>query len=112
MQPRKKSTDAASSHGHTRVTCPVIEVNAISIRADGLSTREYNVENVTSSLIWSFWTEHPRVSSLQTDIWLVEVEKSETKAIDAARYCPADPMFEHKPALRRFNRQRTKTAPV
>jgi hypothetical protein len=59
-------------------------VNAISIRVDGLSTREYNVVNVTSSLIWSFWTEHPRVSSLQTDIWLVEVEKSETQAIDAA----------------------------
>jgi hypothetical protein len=59
-------------------------VNAISIRVDGLSTREYNVVNVTSSLIWSFWTEHPRVSSPQTDIWLVEVEKSETQAIDAA----------------------------
>jgi hypothetical protein len=91
FQPREKTADASSGHGHTRVSCSVIKMNGVSICSDGLPARKDNIANVASSFLGSLWTEHPRVSSLQADVWIVQIEKREAEAVDTSGRCLPDP---------------------
>jgi hypothetical protein len=59
-------------------------MNCVSVGSDGLSARKDNISNVPRSLIIGFGAKHPGISTLQADIRSVNVEKSESQAIDAA----------------------------
>jgi hypothetical protein len=45
-------------------------MNSVTVSADGLTAREDNVANVTTTFIWSFGAEYPGISALQTSLWL------------------------------------------
>ena len=74
IQPGEECADAAGGQCHARIAGSVVKVDRISIRADSLSAGKYDILDVSLSLVRSFWTEHPRVSPFQADIWLFEVE--------------------------------------
>jgi hypothetical protein len=82
-------------------------VNGISIYADGLPARKYNIVDIPSSFIGSLWAEHPGISTLQTNVWFIKIEQRKTQSVDAARCRVPDAMIEHQPALRSFNRRGT-----
>src|ERR1700739_145048 len=58
IKPRKKSANAAGCHCHTGVACSVIEVNRVSISSYRLPAGKYDIINISSSLVWSFWAKH------------------------------------------------------
>ena len=66
-------------------------MNSVSVLPDGLSAGEYDAVDVPSALVWSFGTKYPGVATLQANIRLLEIEKSETQAIDTAGCCLATP---------------------
>ena len=109
IQPREKSTNAPSGHRHARIGCSVIEMNGVSILSDGLSARKDDISNISRPLIVGFGAKHPGISSLQADIRPIDIEESESQAIDAARRRLPHAVIKHQPALCCFNRWRAKT---
>lgn len=75
FEPCEQRTYAARGDGHTGIRCAVIQVDRVSVRADRLSAGEYNVADISAALVRSFWTKHPGVSSLQADIWTIEIKE-------------------------------------
>ena len=76
IQVPKKSADATSSQGHAGVSRSVIKINGVSVRADGLTTGENDVADISSALVWGFRPKYPGISALQAHIWLLEIEQS------------------------------------
>jgi hypothetical protein len=68
-----------------------------------LSTREYNVADISAPLVGGIRTEHPGVSSLEANIRPIEIKEREAEAIDASRGCMADSVIDREPSFRSLN---------
>ena len=84
VQPGKQRTNAARSQRHTGIACSVIQIDSVSICADGLSARKHDVFHVSATLIRCFRTEDPGITSLQADLRTFQIEEREAQAIDAS----------------------------
>jgi hypothetical protein len=74
VEPREESANAAGSQCHARVSRSVIEINGVFVFTNRLSAWEHDIADIPASLVWGFRPEYPRVSTLQANIWLVEIE--------------------------------------
>ena len=72
----KTGRDTASRQSHTRISRPIVEMDGVSIRCDGLAAWENDIADVSSSLIGSFRAKHPRISAKQTHLWLIEIKSA------------------------------------
>ena len=66
--------NASSGQGYTGIGCSVIQIDGVTIRADGLAARKNNVTYISATFIWGLGAEHPRVPSLQADFRPLEVK--------------------------------------
>jgi len=59
------STNAALSQGNGAVGSAIVEVDAVAIRPQGVSTREYDIIDVAVALVLRLRPNHPRISTQQ-----------------------------------------------
>ena len=107
IQPGEQTTNAARGQCHAGVARPVIHLNRVAIRADGLPTGEDDVFHVSTALIGFFRPEHPGVPALQADRRIMKIEESKAQTINASRSRLPHPVIDHQPALGRLDRRRT-----
>ena len=77
-------TDAARGQRNAGVGRTVIQIDRISIRADGLPAGEDNILDVSTALIPGSWTEDPGIPALQADLRLLQIEERQPQAIDCS----------------------------
>ena len=76
--------DAACSQRHAGVTSAVVEVDSVAVGANGLAAWKDNVLYISATFIRGLRAEHPGVTTLETNLRMLEIEEGEAKAIDAS----------------------------
>ncbi len=66
FQPGQQSRNAAGRQRHAGVSRPVVQVNRVTVSADGLTAREDDLTAVSATLLRGFRAEDPAISALQT----------------------------------------------
>jgi hypothetical protein len=84
VQPGEKTADAAPGKRNAGVGSAIIKIDGVPVRADGLSAGENDVIDVSDTFIGGFRSEYPGISALQANLWLLQIEEREAKAINAA----------------------------
>src|SRR4029453_17484027 len=106
IAPTQKGANAAGSQSNAGIRGAVIEIDRISVCRDSIAAWEYDILDVSVSLVVSLRRKHPRISAHQTFFRPLEIEERQTQPVDGTRRRPSDAVINHQPASGGFNRWR------